>query len=177
MSGKTLTRKTKETQVELRGGEAVKVDTGLPFFDHMLGTLLRYAGLNLELRARGDLRHHLIEDVGISLGLFLKDAIPATARRYGERIIPMDDALVQAVVDVGGRSYYRGKLPNALYEHFLRSLAENARITLHVRRLRGRDRHHLIEASFKAVGLALRDACSEGGVLFSTKGAVELEVT
>lgn len=174
---KTVTRKTRETQVHITMGGPLRVDTGLQFFDHMLHTFLRYAGLELNLHARGDLRHHLIEDVAITLGQLVRDNVPATARRYGERVIPMDDALVQAVIDVGGRSYYRGKLPNALYEHFLRSFAENARFTLHVRKLRGRDRHHLLEAAFKASGLALRDACAEGGTLFSTKGAVEWEST
>ena len=85
----------------------------------------------------------------------------------------MDDALVQVCIDNGGRPYYEGPLPSALYDHWMRSFAENARMTLHIRVLRGRDRHHIVEAAFKSLGLALRDALSEGGVIFSTKGAVE----
>jgi imidazoleglycerol-phosphate dehydratase len=87
----------------------------------------------------------------------------------------MDDALVEAAVDVGGRSYYAGRLPSSLYEHFLRSLAENAGITLHVRVLRGRDRHHVVEAAFKATALALRQAMDATQDVFSTKGVVKIE--
>ncbi|MGA9522280.1 MAG: imidazoleglycerol-phosphate dehydratase [Myxococcaceae bacterium] len=176
MSSLTVRRKSRETDVTVRAAEAASVDTGLPFFDHMLSTLLRYADLGWEVRARGDLQHHIMEDVAIAVGVALQRHIPARAVRYGQRTLPMDDALVEAVVDVGGRAYYRGKLPNALYEHVLRSISENARITLHVRVRRGRDRHHIIEAAMKAVGLALRQALAEGEDVFSTKGAVDLEV-
>jgi imidazoleglycerol-phosphate dehydratase len=113
-----------------------------------------------------------MEDVGITLGQSLRKLVPTTAARFGERTVPMDDALVQAVVDVGGRPYYRGRLPSALYEHWMRSFAENAGITLHVRVLRGRNRHHVLEAAFKAVGLALREALVEQGDLLSLKGQV-----
>ncbi len=176
MTALSVRRKSRETEVTVREAETARVDTGLPFFDHMLTTLLRYADLGWEVHARGDLRHHLMEDVAISLGVALQRRIPPSAVRYGQRTIPMDDALVEAVVDVGGRAYYRGKLPNALYEHVLRSLSENARITLHVQVRRGRDRHHVLEATMKAVGLALRQALSQGEDVFSTKGAVEWEV-
>lgn len=174
-------RATRETTIDL----AVALDasaagatgtTGEPFLDHMLTTLARYAGLRLEVDASGDLRHHLVEDVAITLGAALRDEVPAECRRYGHAVVPMDDALVEASVDVGGRAYYEGRLPAPLYEHFLRSLAENAGATLHVRALRGRDRHHVVEAAFKATGLALRQALeSAGGGVFSTKGAVRLE--
>jgi imidazoleglycerol-phosphate dehydratase len=87
----------------------------------------------------------------------------------------MDDALVQVVLDLGGRSWYRGPIPSSLYDHFLQSLADNAAMTLHVRVLRGRDRHHIVEAAFKALGLALRQALAPGTAVFSTKGAVQLE--
>jgi imidazoleglycerol-phosphate dehydratase len=86
--------------------------------------------------------------------------------------MPMDDALVQVALDLGGRAYYRGPVPSSLYDHFLRSLAENAALTLHVRVLRGRDRHHIVEAAFKALGLALRHALAPGDSVFSTKGEV-----
>jgi imidazoleglycerol-phosphate dehydratase len=172
-------RNTKETKVEVRLGAAagdVKVDTGLPFFDHMLNTFGRYLGRELTIRARGDLRHHLIEDVAITVGTAVRRAIPDTAVRYGERTLAMDDALVQAVVDVAGRFYYRGKLPSRLYTHWMRSFCEHAKITAHLRLIRGKDRHHLLEASFKALGLALRQALVDEGVVFSTKGSVSLEV-
>jgi imidazoleglycerol-phosphate dehydratase len=90
--------------------------------------------------------------------------------------MPMDDALVQACLDVGGRFYYRGPLRNKLYDHWMRSFAEHSRMTLHVRILRGRDSHHVTEAAFKAVALALRDAMVDEGTVFSTKGSVALEV-
>ena len=88
----------------------------------------------------------------------------------------MDDALVHCALDVGGRPYYRGPLPSAAYDHWLRSFADNARATLHLRVLRGTDRHHVIEAAFKALGLALRDALQEQGSVFSTKGSVVMEI-
>ena len=173
-----LNRETGETRVELTLGPAVEqtsIATGEPFLDHMLVTLARYAGLNLAIRASGDLRHHLIEDVAITLGLALRDTIPATCVRYGHAVVPMDEALVEATLDAGGRFYYEGQLPGSLYEHFLRSCAENAGMTLHIRVLRGRDRHHIIEAAFKALGLALRQALGDAGAVFSTKGAVHVE--
>lgn len=173
-----LSRETRETRIELTltaGPGTPEIETGVAFLDHMLITLGRYAGLNLAIRAGGDLRHHLIEDVAITLGLALRDTIPATCGRYGHAVVPMDEALVEATLDAGGRFYYEGRLPGSLYEHFLRSCAENAGMTLHVRVLRGRDRHHIIEAAFKAFGLALRQAMADGGAVFSTKGTVHVE--
>jgi len=127
-----------------------------------------------EQPAEGDLKHHLIEDVAIAFGTALAAIVPATAARYGDRVIPMDDALVHVSVDVGGRPYYSGRLPSSMYDHWMRSFTDNAKATLHVRVLRGRDRHHVVEAGFKALGLALRDALAESGAVFSTKGAVSL---
>jgi len=157
------------------GTESAKCTTTDVVLDHMLVTLARYSGLNLAVTAVGDLRHHLIEDVAIALGLALRDAVPVTCRRYGAALVPMDDALVEAAVDVGGRFYYRGGLPSTLYEHFFRSLAENAGLTLHLRVLRGRDRHHIVEAAFKAAGFALSQALAEGDTVFSTKGGVHIK--
>jgi len=170
-----LERTSKETRVAVeldRGEGPPRVETRLAFFNHMLATLARYAGFSLVVRADGDLTHHLMEDVAITLGQAVRKVVPDAGRRFGERCVPMDDALVQAVVDAGGRPYYRGKLPNALYQHWLRSFAENAGFTLHVRVLRGHNRHHVLEAAFKAVGLALRDALAEDGAVVSLKGAV-----
>jgi len=87
----------------------------------------------------------------------------------------MDDALVQACIDVGGRPYYRGPLPSALYDHWMRSFSDNARATLHIRVIRGNDRHHVVEAAFKALGMALRTGLEERDSVFSTKGAVSFE--
>jgi imidazoleglycerol-phosphate dehydratase len=172
-----IVRETRETKIEVqleRGTGKAKVATGRPFLDHMLATLARYGALDLTVSARGDLPHHLIEDVAIALGLAVeKLAASGPIARYGERTVPMDDALIQAVIDVGGRPYYEGRLPSAIYEHWMRSFADHARATLHVRVLRGRDRHHVIEAAFKALGLALRQALAEGDDTFSTKGGVE----
>ncbi len=179
-------RETRETRVRVelerdaatgdRGSSAGQlVDTGEPFLDHMLITLARYAGVRLAVQARGDLRHHLIEDVAITLGDAFAHFAPERAARYGERVVPMDDALVQVALDIGGRPYYRGPLPSTLYDHWMRSFSDHARITLHVRVIRGRDRHHVVEAAFKALGLALREALVEGDTVFSTKGAVALE--
>ena len=173
-----IVRETKETRVRVeitRGSGAASVDTGLPFLDHMLVTLARYSGLDLSVTARGDLRHHLIEDVAIAVGTGILRLRSAAEARYGSRVIPMDDALVHAALDLGGRPYYRGPLPSSLYDHWMRSFSDHARATLHVRVLRGRDRHHIIEAAFKALGLALRDALAESGTVFSTKGPVSLE--
>lgn len=176
---KSLRRETRETRVHLtlarnRGDDPESIVTGDAFLDHMLATLARYADLHLAVAAQGDLRHHLIEDVAITLGLALRAEVPAACARYGQATVPMDDALVQVALDLGGRAYYEGPLPVPLWEHALRSLAENAALTLHVQVLRGRDRHHVVEATMKALGLALRQALVETAAPFSTKGAVEV---
>jgi imidazoleglycerol-phosphate dehydratase len=168
-------RETRETRirVSVRAGTGVaQVQTPVPFLDHMLTTFARYSGLDIAVEATGDLRHHLIEDVAITLGAALRRHVPATAARYGERTVPMDDALVQVVVDVGGRACYRGLLPSSLYDHWMRSFAENLGATVHVRVLDGEDRHHIVEAAFKALGLALRQALVTTDAVFSTKGAI-----
>lgn len=173
----TLVRETGETQVRValeREGEPGACATGDAFLDHMLVTLARYAGTGLGVEATGDLRHHLVEDVAITLGLALREEVPERCARYGEATVPMDEALVQVALDAGGRAHYEGELPSPLYDHFLRSLAINAALTLHVRVLRGRDRHHVVEAAIKALGLALRQALAEGDAIFSTKGAVRI---
>lgn len=179
-----LKRETKETtitlEIDVEGG-AIDVETDEVFVTHMVETFARYAGFGLKLRASGDMKHHLMEDVAITLGLALREEIPAEAERYGSATVPMDDALVRAAVDVGGRAWYEGELPSDLWEHFLQSFADNLGATLHVVVDRGRDRHHVVEAAIKATGLALRQAVRrstrEGGTVFSTKGSVKLEWT
>jgi len=172
-----IVRETKETTIrcELAAGSGVAtVSTGQPFLDHMLVTFARYSALDLTLQATGDLPHHLIEDVAICVGAALAALLPATAARYGDRTIPMDDALVHCALDLGGRPYYQGPLPSTLYDHWMRSFSDHARATLHLRVLRGHDRHHVVEAAFKALGLAVRDALADSGAVFSTKGSVAL---
>lgn len=171
-------RETKETRIRLQlepGTGSATVNTGVPFLDHMMVTLARYSGLDMTLEASGDLRHHVIEDVAIALGLAVANLTPAAAVRYGERTIPMDDALVQACLDLGGRPFYSGPLPVRLYDHWMRSFSDNAKMTLHLRVIRGVDRHHIVEAAFKAVGLALNMALQDTGSIMSTKGGVSLE--
>jgi len=173
-----LKRETKETQItaDVRlGGGTATVDVDDLFLSHMVVTLARYASLDLDLRATGDLRHHLVEDVAITLGRALADEVPESSTRYGWAQVPMDEALVEAAIDIGGRPYYMGKLPSKLYTHFLHSFATNLGATLHVRVLRGTDRHHVVEAAIKAAGLALRQALVEGAGVFSTKGSIQLE--
>lgn len=171
-------RKTSETTIRVEmtiGSGRADVRTGVPFLDHMMTALARYSGLDLAIEASGDLRHHLIEDVALTVGEALRRVLPATCARYGERTVPMDEALVQAVLDAGGRPYYRGPIPSSLYEHWMRSFCDASKVTLHLRVLRGTDRHHIVEAAFKALGFALRQALVDSGTVFSTKGAVMLE--
>jgi imidazoleglycerol-phosphate dehydratase len=170
-----IKRETRETTVRAEiqaasGGGTI--DTGVPFLDHMLVTFARYAGVDISVTARGDLRHHVIEDVAIALGAALRKYLPARITRFGDRTIPMDDALVHVSLDLGGRPYYSGRLPSTMYDHWMRSFAEHAGATLHVRVLAGSDRHHVVEAAFKALGLAVRDAIVETDAPFSTKGDV-----
>ena len=170
-----VVRETKETTIRCeltRGTGRASVATGQPFLDHMLVTFARYSGLDVSIQATGDLPHHLIEDVAICVGAALAALLPATAARYGDRTMPMDEALVHCAIDLGGRPFYRGPIPSALYDHWMRSFSDNARATVHLRVLRGTDRHHVVEAAFKALGLAVRDALVETGAVFSTKGAV-----
>lgn len=174
-----IRRTTKETGITVRctvGGDAeTRVSTTDAFLDHMLITLARYSNIQLEVEAAGDLQHHLLEDVAITLGIALREEVPDHCARYGHAVVPMDDALVEAVVDVGGRAHYEGRLPSKLYEHVMRSFAINAGFTLHIRVLRGTDRHHIVEAAFKALGMALRGALGPGDAIFSTKGHVLIE--
>lgn len=173
----TVNRETKETRVRVeleRGTGKATIDTGRPFLDHMMVTLARYAAWDLNIEARGDLPHHLIEDVAIACGTAFAPLAGEPCARYGHRVIPMDDALVAVTLDLGGRPYYHGPLPSSYYDHWMRSFTDHARITLHVRVLHGRDRHHVVEAAFKALGFAIRDALAPGGEVFSTKGPVAL---
>lgn len=176
-----VVRETRETTIRCeltRGSGRATVATGEKFLDHMLVTFARYSGLDLAITATGDLPHHLIEDVAICVGSALVVLLPPSSARYGDRTIPMDDALVHCAIDLGGRPFYRGPLPSGLYDHWMRSFSDNAKATLHLRVLRGTDRHHVVEAAFKALGLAVRDALTEGeeSAVFSTKGGIALRI-
>lgn len=172
-----ILRETSETSVRLRisrgeGRSSVEIADG--FLRHCVETLARYSGLDVEMTAEGDLRHHLVEDVAITIGLAAKGIVGENVARYGWCLLPMDEALVEAAIDVGGRAHFEGELPAPLYTHFLRSLAMNLGATLHVRVVRGGDRHHVVEAAVKATGMALRQALARGGSVFSTKGSVRI---
>jgi imidazoleglycerol-phosphate dehydratase len=191
-------RQTKETTVDatvdLDGGGRVEVRTGLPFFDHMVAQLGRHAGWDLEVAASGDLEvdaHHTVEDTGIVLGEALGRALGGKGgvRRFASVSVPLDEALVDVALDLsgrpflvyevdpgaGGEAYPLGSPPfdPQLAEEFWRALVTSAGITLHIRQRAGRNSHHILEASFKAVARALRDAARvEGTGVPSTKGVL-----
>jgi imidazoleglycerol-phosphate dehydratase len=173
-------RQTKETEIELTldldGQGEHEVDTSVPFLDHMLTHVAVHGLFDLTIRAQGDTDvddHHTVEDVGIALGQALNEALgdKAGLTRYGSQIVPMDEALALVAVDISGRGLlvFGVELPQAkvgrfdteLVEEFLRALAHNAGLTLHVRMLNGRNTHHVIEAIFKGLGRALRQAVEE----------------
>ncbi len=175
-----IERETRETTVSAEvtlGGGVATVATGLPFLDHMVTALARYSGLDIDLRASGDLKHHIIEDIAITMGLAFARVLPVNCARFGNSTVVMDDALVQVVLDAGGRAYYEGPIPGALYDHWMRSFASNAGVTLHIMVIRGSDRHHIVEASFKALGFALRQALRVDDTVQSTKGAVAVRIS
>ncbi|MGI4976596.1 MAG: imidazoleglycerol-phosphate dehydratase HisB, partial [Janthinobacterium lividum] len=167
------------------------VDTGVGFLDHMLTALARHAMLDLSVRAKGDLHidaHHTTEDVGIVIGQALARAVgdKRGIRRYGQSLLPMDEALVEAALDLSGRPFLAwdvsfrrdkvGEMDTELFEEFFRAFAMNGLLTLHVTRRAGRNAHHVAEAAFKAVARALRMAVETdpraGGVIPSTKGSL-----
>ncbi|MGH3365890.1 MAG: imidazoleglycerol-phosphate dehydratase HisB [Nocardioidaceae bacterium] len=196
-----IERETKESKVlvdlDLDGSGRAEVSTGVGFYDHMLGSLARHGLLDLTVQADGDVAvdaHHTVEDVAIVLGQSLRQALgdKTGIRRFGDALVPLDEALVQCAVDVSGRPYcvhvgepegqeyaiiggagvpYAGSLTRHVFE----TLAFHAHLALHVRVLSGRDPHHVVEAQFKAVARALRAAIAfdprEGGVP-STKGSL-----
>jgi imidazoleglycerol-phosphate dehydratase len=188
----TRSRVTKETSIEIDlridGAGDARVDTGLPFFDHMLAQLGKHGGFDLALTARGDLEvdaHHTVEDVGIALGECLRDALgdKAGVRRFASIAVPLDESLVDVALDLSGRPYLHydvepGSEPLGtppfdpqLAEEFWRAFTTTAALTLHLVLRRGKNPHHILEASFKGVARALRDAVRvEGAGVPSTKG-------
>lgn len=170
-------RKTQETdisvQLNLDGEGRTKIDTGIPFFDHMLELFGRHGLFDLDVRARGDLEvdfHHTVEDLGICLGQALSQALgdKKGISRYGSAAVPMDEALAAVAVDCGGRSFlvYNPKIRRikigdfnvGLFKEFFRAFTDGARIALHINVLYGDNVHHVVEAVFKGVGRALRKA-------------------
>ncbi len=190
-----ISRKTKETQIDIELGLSpgeVRVSTGIPFFDHMVSQLGKHGGWTLRVAAKGDLEvdaHHTVEDVGISLGNALKEALgdKTGISRFASVLIPLDEALIELALDISGRPYlsYEVEFPvdatplgdppfdPQLAEEFLRAFVTEAEITLHVNMKSGRNTHHILEATFKALARALKSACKiEGSEIPSTKGSL-----
>jgi len=179
--GAEVTRNSKETRLrakaELDGGGRVKVATGLAFLDHMLEQVARYGGFDLTFRGSGDVHvdtHHLVEDAGIVLGQALSKALGDRAgiTRFASAYAPLDESLARVVVDLGKRPFLSynvplrgriGTMESEVLEEFWRALSIHLGATIHVDVIRGRNRHHVAEATFKALGLALRQAMAQGG--------------
>jgi imidazoleglycerol-phosphate dehydratase len=191
----TISRTTTETEISLtlalEGSGQAEIDTGIGFLDHMLTALARHGLFDLTVRAAGDLQidcHHTTEDVGIVLGRAFTQALGEKRgiRRFGHAVVPMDEALAEAAVDLSGRPFLAwevgferpriGEMDTELFEEFFRAFANNALLTLHVTRRAGHNAHHVAEACFKAVARALRAAVEldprAPDVIPSTKGAL-----
>ena len=190
-----VSRETRETSIlvelDLDGTGSTDVSTGVPFFDHMLGQLGKHGSINLTVRAKGDIEidaHHTVEDTSLALGAALREALgdKSGITRFGDALVPLDEALVQAAVDLSGRPYVVHREPDGmapligtydttLTRHVFESLASSAGICLHVLVLSGRNPHHIVEAQFKAVARALRTAASpdpRAAGIPSTKGVL-----
>ncbi len=190
----TIERNTKETAIsvtlDLEGGESA-VETGIPFFNHMLDQLAKHSGIGLLVKSDGDLEvdaHHTVEDVGISIGEALNSALGEKLgiRRFASVSVPLDEALVDVALDISGRAFcnYEIDFPGEkilgdppfdpqLVEEFWRAFTATSKVTLHISLVRGKNTHHIIEATFKGVARALRDAIKiESSDLPSTKGSL-----
>jgi len=194
MSRKAIVKRaTKESSVhvelELDGTGVIEIETGVPFFDHMLNQLGKHGGFDLKVITKGDVEvdsHHTVEDTSLALGQALREALgdKVGIRRFGDATVPLDEVLVTAAVDLSGRPYLVHRQPEiveligtydtTLTRHIWESLVAEAHIALHIRVLEGRNAHHVMEAQFKAVARALRDAVRLDGVagVPSTKGAL-----
>jgi imidazoleglycerol-phosphate dehydratase len=187
-----IKRKTAETDISLRfgldGTGKYSISTGVPFFDHLLELFTKHGRFDLEIEAKGDVQvdyHHLVEDTGITLGDAFGEAIGKKGgiRRFASCYVPMDEALARVCVDISGRAYisYDVEIPDpiilhfnaGLIEEFLRAFVHRAEINLHMDSIRGKNAHHIVEACFKAFGVALHDATRITGSssdIPSTKG-------
>ncbi len=195
MRSAEIKRATAETTIELRlnldGTGAGKIATGVGFMDHMLTLFAKHARMDLDVACKGDTwvdDHHSVEDIGICLGAAIAKAVgdKRGIRRYGSMLLPMDEALVLCALDLSGRSClrYQAQIPSQkigtfdteLVEEFLLALTRSAGLTLHIRQMDGISSHHIVEAMFKALGRALREAVSIdeslGGEIPSTKGVL-----
>lgn len=189
-----VSRNTKETQIDLSvnldGKGKSDVNTSLPFLDHMLDLFSKHSGVDLTVKAKGDTHiddHHLVEDIGIALGLAIEQALgdKKGIYRYGNFLLPMDESLAYIVLDLGGRPYFEYAVPFRpqskapfcfeLFEDFFQALAFNAKMNLHVKILQGRNNHHMAEAVFKGFAKAMAQALSQDGRqkgVPSTKGTL-----
>lgn len=186
-------RKTKESsvlvEINLDGSGNVSVETGVPFFDHMMSQLGKHSGIDLTIQTKGDIEvdsHHTVEDTALAFGQALREALgdKAGIRRFGDALVPIDESLTQVAIDLSGRPYlvYRqpeiveliGTFDTTLGKHIWESIVAEARIAIHIRVLEGRNAHHVFESQFKAVARALRDAIKLDGVagIPSTKGTL-----
>lgn len=187
-------RSTKESQVNVElnidGTGKIDVETGVPFFDHMISQLGKHAGFDLTVKTKGDVdvdSHHTVEDTSLALGQALREALgdKSGIRRFGDALVPLDEVIVQAAIDLSGRPYLVHRQPEiveligtfdtTLGKHIWESFVAEARIALHIRVLEGRNAHHVLEAQFKAVARALRDAVtldSRVSGVPSTKGVL-----
>ncbi|MCR5653914.1 MAG: imidazoleglycerol-phosphate dehydratase HisB [Ruminococcus sp.] len=192
MRNAQIERKTKETDISLSlslDGGKISIDTGIGFFDHMLNSFATHGGFGLEVKVKGDLNvddHHTVEDTGIVLGTAFKEALAdkSSIERFGSFYIPMDEALSFASVDISGRPFLVfdaefpqekcGDYTSALTVEFMRALAFNAGITLHVKSLYGSNSHHIVESIYKSVAHAMRLAVknNNSGDVLSTKGVL-----
>ena len=173
----TIDRKTKESEVfvelDLDGTGVNSIDTGVPFFDHVLAQLSKHGGIDLVVRTKGDLHidaHHTVEDTSLAVGQAINQALGDRAglRRFGDALVPLDECLVQSAVDLSGRPYLVheepelveliGSYDTTLTKHIWESIVATSQITLHVRVLSGRNAHHIVEAQFKSVARSLRTA-------------------
>lgn len=192
----SIERKTSETDIKVKlildSTEPSIIDSGVAFFDHMLYSMSKHGRFHINLTCRGDVHiddHHSVEDIGICLGKVFKEALgdKAGIRRFGNAVIPMDEALTMVTVDISGRAFFKysgselkGTIKSyseELTSEFMRSFADNAEINLHIVQKYGDNRHHIHESIFKAFGVALYNACSIDssiqGIIPSTKGIIE----
>ncbi len=191
----TIERKTSETDIrvylDLDRIEPSKIDTGVPFFDHMLNSMSRHGRFYTEIKCTGDIDiddHHSVEDIGICLGCALKEALgdKSGIKRFGHAVIPMDESLSSAAVDLSGRAYFKycgSELSGYIKDYseeltleFLRSFAVKSEVNLHIELRYGENRHHIHESIFKSLGVALYNAFSIDnnltGTILSTKGTI-----
>lgn len=186
-----VVRKTKETDIQLSlnitGEQKISINTGIGFFDHMLEQLASHARWDLNIENNGDLQiddHHSIEDIAICLGDALQQSWRSllSMQRYGQRLLPMDEALIMCAVDLSGRGIYVGNLEftretignmsSEMFEHFFNTLAISAGMTLHLKPMYFRNNHHLAEGCFKALAYALKEALSSASGENTTKGVL-----